>query len=239
MNLPSLKLGFAVMLILLLAVTVLLPLPVFAMKPVPTGSKTFIYPKIKGYFVDRCLYWGKQCDGQAAQKFCRLKGYDRAGQFRWAYKRPTLILGSGQVCNIKNGCGAISRVQCVRGSTGSKSGRIVARITRSAFGCKEAGKIGGKYVKCQVEFSLQNTTGKTIQWSSGKHQTAWGPSTKPDRRSIGYLHPIKPNEKMLFRYDCKIPKGSGRGVMSAWGSGRHHGDANKDRFKWKIAIDCP
>jgi len=217
-----------------------------AARPVSSDSRTYVYPKVNGKLVDRCLYWGKQCNGPAADYFCRLKGYDKAAEFQWAYKNPTLILGSKKVCNIKKGCGAISRVRCVKagGSSGHQpgtgSGRIVARIERKAYNCKEAGKLGSRYVSCQVKFSLLNSSNQPIHWSSGKWETAYGPTTKMSRRSVGYKHSIlRPKKKEVYTLWCNVPKGRGNGVMSAWGSGRHKNDSNKNRFKWKVAFKCP
>jgi len=229
----------------MLAVFVFLPQSAMATRYINYQSKTFVYPKINNMYVDHCLYWGKQCGQPAANEFCRIKGYEKAIEHQWRYKKPTRTLGSGQVCNINRGCGAISRVQCVKKGTASSppspgSGKIAVRIERKAHNCKQAGKLGSKYVRCRVSYSLENTTNKPIYWSSGKHQTAYGPTAKIDRRGFSYRYAaIQPGKKEIKTYDCVIPKGHGHGVYSASGSGRHYGDANKHSIRWRISMKCP
>jgi|GEM_PF-3112976 len=77
-------------------------------------SRTFSYPKVNGYYVDRCLTWGKQCNWPAAHKFCKKRGYQHATAWKWKYMKPTRTMGSGQVCNLagSRGCGGFSSVTC-------------------------------------------------------------------------------------------------------------------------------
>ncbi|MBE9571487.1 MAG: hypothetical protein IMF11_12730 [Proteobacteria bacterium] len=65
-------------------------------------TRTFHYPKYKGYRLDWCLNWGTECGEPAASAWCRSKGYDRA--IKWAIDKdigktsPTCVFNTGQVC---------------------------------------------------------------------------------------------------------------------------------------------
>lgn len=85
-------------------------------------TRNFNWPRYKGYLVDHCLTWGSNCDWPAAHRFCQLMGFQRATKWRWNYRHPTLVLGTGQICNIARGCGAFSMVTCMRGG-GRRGGR--------------------------------------------------------------------------------------------------------------------
>jgi len=228
----------------LLAMIVLLPQATNATRYVNYQSKTFVNPTINYMYVDRCLFWAKQCGQPAADKFCRIKGYQKAAEHKWVYKKPTLILGSDQVCNIQKGCGAFAKIRCVTkgASSGNStgSGKIAVRIERKAYNCKQAGRFRHEYVNCRVSYSLTNTTNKPIFWSSGESQRADGPTGKNVQGRVGYYHAaIQPGKKEIMTTYCVIPKGRGHGAFSASGSGRHYGDSNKHRFKWRISMKCP
>ena len=77
------------------------------------SSRTFINPKYKGHWVDRCLSFGTRCDKPAGDEFCRRMGYARSTSIAWAYKGRTLTLGSGQICSAP-WCGGLTRVVCTR-----------------------------------------------------------------------------------------------------------------------------
>lgn len=59
-------------------------------------------PTVGAHRVDICLEWGSGCDGEAAEAFCKAKGYTRAVD--WAIEhdigatQSTMVIGSGQVC---------------------------------------------------------------------------------------------------------------------------------------------
>jgi hypothetical protein len=69
-------------------------------------------PLINGMHVDRCLFWGQQCDEPAATAFCRSQGLSRATNWNWAYMAPTLVQGDGKVCNNPSSCGGFTLVAC-------------------------------------------------------------------------------------------------------------------------------
>jgi hypothetical protein len=82
-----------------------------------SNTRTFNYPKFRGYYVDRCLYYGQQCNQPAANAFCKAVGYDRATYYKWDYMAPTRILATGQICNTpgRGGCGGFTKITCIRG----------------------------------------------------------------------------------------------------------------------------
>lgn len=75
--------------------------------------RVFRNPKYKGYWVDRCRIWARECDRPAADEFCRRMGYRTATDFSWNLRKPTRILTSGLICNA-NFCGGFSKVVCAR-----------------------------------------------------------------------------------------------------------------------------
>jgi hypothetical protein len=76
------------------------------------STSEFRNPTVRGYRIDRCLYWGRECDKPAADRFCRDQGFPEAEAWQWEYTAPTLILGDGKICNA-SGCGGFSYIRCV------------------------------------------------------------------------------------------------------------------------------
>lgn len=79
------------------------------------GGVTFVNPKIGKYALDACKTWAKDCGKPAADAWCLRKGFKES--IRHSAKTnspPTLIIGSGKVCN-KWHCGRITSVTCGKG----------------------------------------------------------------------------------------------------------------------------
>ena len=80
------------------------------------GSFTFWYPRIKGYRLDWCRVWARECGKGAADAFCRLKGYEYAKDWKIdpdiGLRSPTYVIGTGQICN-KNFCDGFKYIVCV------------------------------------------------------------------------------------------------------------------------------
>lgn len=74
----------------------------------------FHKPRSNGIRVDICLHHGAQCRGEAAQRFCRLKGYSRSSghtiQHDVGY---SYILGDQRTCRASY-CDAYRYVDCER-----------------------------------------------------------------------------------------------------------------------------
>ena len=205
-------------------------------------TRTFHYPQIKGYYVDHCLLWARKCDWPAANRFCQLMGYSRAKTWKWEYLKPTIALGSGEICNLRNptGCGGFSKIVCIR-AAGGASGRIIARVVRKE---KCIYRSGGRPStnsnhRCPVRIELVNTTNKEIHWSSGwmQGQNPWGGGTW--RQRIGYPTGLQPGKRMRLGGGCIIAHGRAFGTLTMWGTGRHHGNPDKHQFKWRIEVRCP
>jgi hypothetical protein len=91
----------------------------------PTNPLTIADPRTdRGNFVDRCLYFGSQCDDNgngdpaakpAANEYCKKKGYGSVAPSgsTWSYKAPTEILSTGEICGDPNGCGGLDFVTCI------------------------------------------------------------------------------------------------------------------------------
>jgi hypothetical protein len=82
------------------------------------GSKTFTNPTIKGYRLDWCLHWGRQCGKPAADAWCARKmgkadGYAKKWQqaVDIGASSPTYVIGDGAVCNQKF-CDGFRSITC-------------------------------------------------------------------------------------------------------------------------------
>lgn len=78
-------------------------------------EKTFPKPKQGPYRVDWCYQWGVQCGQPAADRFCNSKGFVSSNDFvedaNIGSLTPTMIQGSGQVCNGPD-CDGFTYITC-------------------------------------------------------------------------------------------------------------------------------
>lgn len=79
---------------------------------VAAPTHTFKDPKVSGVALDWCKTWATKCGKPAADKFCRVKGYNKSV----AYKKEnnvgyTRILQTGQICNSP-GCDSFKYIRC-------------------------------------------------------------------------------------------------------------------------------
>jgi hypothetical protein len=82
----------------------------------------FKNPKVKGYALDVCRQWGKDCGKPAADNFCRSRGYDGSVDFAVRPDTPpTRVISTGQICN-KSFCDRIVLVTCKGGGGGGSKG---------------------------------------------------------------------------------------------------------------------
>lgn len=82
----------------------LLALPLALAAGTTEAAEVYIgIPTAGEYRVDICFEWGLQCAGEAAQAWCKAQGYDRATEWETDHDigatHPTLVLGTGQVCD--------------------------------------------------------------------------------------------------------------------------------------------
>ncbi len=84
-------------------------------------TQNFYTPALAGNRVDWCLHWGSSCGAPAANEFCRRVGYSHASAFSKADNigahSPTVVLGSGAVCNQAH-CDGFQNITCTQGWTG-------------------------------------------------------------------------------------------------------------------------
>lgn len=77
-------------------------------------TREFHNPKVRGYALDVCYAWARQCGKPAADAYCRSRGYAKALNWRSRSNAPpTRVISSGQICN-KHFCGRIVWVKCSR-----------------------------------------------------------------------------------------------------------------------------
>jgi hypothetical protein len=74
-------------------------------------SQVFAPATVGGLMVDVCWTLGANCGQPAADQFCITQGFTAAVNFQTAPFRPTLILGSGQICNEVY-CNGLISVTC-------------------------------------------------------------------------------------------------------------------------------
>lgn len=216
-------------------------------KPVPMETRVFDTPRVDGYFVDRCLNWAKQCNGEAAQRFCEMNGYQGFTGWSWGYMKPTRLLGSGQVCNLASptGCGGITRVICSRvraaqppQSTPQGAAQIVPQIEQ-VLPCQfrpGPNRSRTSHYVCRVSYSLTNTGSAEIVFN-------YGQSVKPQpweggtiQEGIGYPTALLPGRKMMLGGDCIIPHGKTTGYLTLEGRGA---DPQGRQYPWKLIVQCP
>lgn len=79
------------------------------------SEQTFAKPKAGPFQIDWCLQFGSQCGKPAADKFCQSKGFVQSNDFVQAVdigaSTPTIVLGTGQVCNAPV-CDGFTYVTC-------------------------------------------------------------------------------------------------------------------------------
>ena len=95
------------------------------------------HPSVGEYRVDICYEWGMQCSGEAADMWCKSKGYNRAVE--WAIDQdigaahPTLVMGAGKVC-AEAYCDGYFSVVCAREDAWTQStgqGGMVVEVQRT------------------------------------------------------------------------------------------------------------
>ena len=92
--------------------TLLILLAVLFLAPAQAQRRAYDHPKVTGYAVDNCLYYGQACGKPAADAFCDRKGYRESEHYRVAPARPTMVLGDDRVCDA-DFCVGLLDVVCV------------------------------------------------------------------------------------------------------------------------------
>ncbi len=90
----------------------LILLAVLCVAPAQAQRRAYDQPRVTGYAVDNCLYFGQACGKPAADAFCNRKGYRESEHYRSAPARPTMVLGEDRVCDADY-CVGLTDVVCV------------------------------------------------------------------------------------------------------------------------------
>ncbi len=85
--------------------------------PGPGIRRVINYPRWRGYIVDWCRTWARNCGAGGANYYCRLRGFQRAQTWRTYRPGSTYVLGSNRVCR-GGGCVGFRQVVCVGRRTG-------------------------------------------------------------------------------------------------------------------------
>lgn len=84
------------------------------------ATRTFDNPKYNGDRLDWCLNWGKGCGREAANAYCKSKGFEKATSFSQASnigaRRSTRLIGTGAVCD-QDFCDGFRRITCFKETT--------------------------------------------------------------------------------------------------------------------------
>lgn len=77
-------------------------------------KQVFSPPALKGYRLDICLNWAKDCGQPAADAFCRTKGFSNSVYWRrdpYVGQQPTRVITTEQICT-GSGCTAFATITC-------------------------------------------------------------------------------------------------------------------------------
>lgn len=92
--------------------------------PANAASGTFYNPKHGGDRLDWCLNWGVGCGKQAANAYCKKRGYKKATSFQIAPNigatQRTRLIGTGAVCD-QGFCDGFKRITCYKPSPVKKT----------------------------------------------------------------------------------------------------------------------
>jgi len=75
----------------------------------------FVKPQWQGNRLDLCLNWGQGCGKEAADAFCKSKGFTKVAAFSIAYNigaaTPTRLIGTGALCD-QGYCDGFKSINC-------------------------------------------------------------------------------------------------------------------------------
>ncbi len=73
---------------------------------------SFAQPRFRGYALDLCKHWGRDCGKPAADAYCRKYGYQAAVDFAVHHDTPpTRVIGDGKICK-QSFCDRIVAITC-------------------------------------------------------------------------------------------------------------------------------
>lgn len=81
-------------------------------------TRRFEDPSVRGYRLDFCKHWGRDCGEPAATLWCRERGFERATRFAVEQdigaRTPTVVFGDGRLCSEAS-CDGFAYIECARG----------------------------------------------------------------------------------------------------------------------------
>jgi hypothetical protein len=90
--------------------------PAFADRSTSRERQTFFTPMQDELRLDHCHEWSNRCGDDAANAWCKTKGFERASSDHPVERvgtRGTKLIGTGQVCNV-DACTAFKYITCER-----------------------------------------------------------------------------------------------------------------------------
>ena len=123
-----------------------------------SAQTTFTNPTYNGMPVDRCWKFCMDCDEYAASRWCQLKGYGEATDFKTGSRGPTYIIGDKQVCD-ENYCSSFTSITCGGGSSSSdrSSNQGSARSGSGGSGSRSSSSSSSS-----LTFEVENYTGLSL-----------------------------------------------------------------------------
>jgi hypothetical protein len=76
------------------------------------AMQTFVNPQFRGQRLDRCLYYGRDCNEPVARAWCEQYGYSRIAKWEWVNVPHTITLGDRKACD--GACGAFTTIVCAQ-----------------------------------------------------------------------------------------------------------------------------
>jgi len=184
----------------------------------------------------------RQSDPVMRNNQCRCEDWDNNGLFGVVLGREVVSDNYGnywQCMDYADTLEACTAPDVMRHSDPIMDGGIVARITR-LHPCeyRSGGRPSHSNHTCKVEYTLLNTTDKSIAFSSGFTETEhiWDGSIH--HGSPGYRGDLRPGKTTKLVGACNVHHGKTSGSWRAGGAGFYRGEANRNRFEWSLQTRC-
>jgi hypothetical protein len=135
----------------------------------------FAHPVLDGMAVDKCLASDSGCGPMAADQFCRSQGFDRASRWEAARTALTRTIGTGQVCDGKDGrlCSALRNVTCTRPPV-PDGGEVFARPVFNDLPVDACASLDGACAQTSAnEFCRTHGYEQAAHWATIGEETTW------------------------------------------------------------------
>ena len=148
---------------------------------VQAETQRFNNPSVKGYRLDYCKHWGRDCGKPAADLWCVDQGFQSAEAFEIlpgiGSQTPTVVFGDGSVCNTAD-CSGFKYIDCFKpGTVKEEPGRLTIPGKKKPAGA-ELYKCSGGGCSVTSYDDLELTPGKDratdLTWNISKIGNATG-----------------------------------------------------------------